>query len=338
MDATRFINKLVEKHDLTKSEVRSLFAAVSRGEVDPMQIAAVLVALRMKKETVDEILGIIQEMREHIVPFPSYPDAVDTCGTGGDGVGTFNISTTVALVVAGAGVRVVKHGNKAASSKCGSADVLSELGVNIMLTPEHAAEVLQKVGMVFLFATLYHPAMKYVVPVRKALGIRTVFNFLGPFLNPAQVRRQLIGVLNVELAQKLANVAAKLDYKHAIIVASNNGMDEMDITGATKIFEIKGKHVVSKTVDPQLLGFKKTTAKTIRGGSITENGQIIRNILIGQSSAKRDIVVLNSAYALYVAGEAKDVIEGIKLAEQSIDSGAAMRVLEKLIKETKRYE
>lgn len=338
MNTNYYLNKLVEKEDLTVKEIRELFAAVSRGEVDPVQVAAILIALRMKGETVDEIIGLIQEMREHITPFPSSFHAVDTCGTGGDGAGTFNISTTVAFVIAGAGVSVAKHGNKAASSKCGSADVLSELGVNIMLDPEQAKHVLEEVGMVFFFAPLYHPAMKYVVPVRKALGTRTVFNFLGPFLNPAQVKHQLIGVPNPALAKKLAKVAAKLSYEHAIIAASDSGMDEIDTAATTTVFDIRGSKITQKNVDPQQLGFKKTSRKTLLGGNVSENARIIRDILSGKKGPKRDIVVLNCAYALYVSGKAKNVKEGIALAEQSIDSGTAKRVLEKLVKETKKYE
>ncbi|HVA96826.1 MAG TPA: anthranilate phosphoribosyltransferase [Candidatus Acidoferrales bacterium] len=338
MNTIYYLNKLVDKQDLTGDEIRSLFAAVSKGELDPIQIAAVLIALRMKGETVEEIGSLIQEMRSHIVDFPAYPDAIDTCGTGGDGTGTFNISTTVAFVAAGAGIQIIKHGNKAASSKCGSADVLSELGVNIMLTPEQANNVFKKVGMVFLYASLYHPAMKYIAPVRKSLGTRTVFNFLGPFLNPAQVKRQLIGVPNAELAEKLAKVAATLQYEHAVIVSSNSGMDEMDVSGATTIYEIRGKSVLKKSVNPQTLGFKKTNSQEMHGGSMAENAQIIRDILSGKKGAKRDVVVLNSAYALYVAGKVKDIRDGMRLAELSIDSGEAKNILDNLVKETRKYE
>jgi anthranilate phosphoribosyltransferase len=296
-----------------------------------------LIALKMKGETVDEISGFILGMRKYSIAFPPSHDAIDTCGTGGDGIGTFNISSTVAFVVAGAGIPVIKHGNKAASSKCGSADVLLSLGVNIMLTPEQAKKVFDITGMIFLFAPIYHPAMKSIAPIRKALGTQTVFNSLGPFLNPAQVKRQLVGIPSVSLAEKMANVAAKFGYEHLLIVANERGLDEIGLVGKSQLFEIQGKEIIKKQVDPQKLGFKNYSLSKIKGGSIEENAQIIKNILSGEKGAKRDIVILNSAYALFVSGKVNDVIEGIEKAEESIDSGAAEKVLHNLIKETQKY-
>jgi len=337
MNAKQLLEKLYQQKDLSSEEIQFLLESCVNNEMTDSQIAAFLIGLRIKGETVEEISGLIQGMRKHIVAFPEFPNAIDTCGTGGDGSGTFNISTTVAFVVAGAGVSVAKHGNKAASSKCGSADVLVELGVNIILSPEQAKEVLRKVGMVFLFAPLYHPAMKRIGPIRKELGTRTVFNFLGPFLNPAKVKKQLIGIPNVELAKTLAKVAACLGYENLLLVTSDSGMDEIALSETTQVFEIKGEKIVQKTVNPQKLGFKKVSSDAIGGGNVIENAKIIMDILNGVKSTNRDIVVLNSAYALTVAGKVSTVQEGIVIAEKSIDSGAAKKVLENLRKESQKY-
>lgn len=331
-----FLNKLIDGNNLSQKESGVLLEQIIQGELNPVQIAAVLTGLRTKGETADEILGFIQTMRKHMVKVNA-PGALDIVGTGGDGIGTFNISTASSLVVAGSGVLVAKHGNRAASSQCGSADVLETLGVNINLTPEQAKKVLKKVGMVFLFAPLYHPAMKQIGPVRKELGIRTILNFLGPFLNPAETKKQLLGVPNFVIAEKLAKVATKLNYTHLLLITSEDGMDEITTTSKTKIFEIKGRNLNSYIISPQQFGIKKATKKDLAGKNPVENASIIKNILKGKKGAKRDIVVLNSAAALYLAGKAKDINMGIILAEESIDSGDAMKVLEGLIKETKIY-
>ena len=331
------LEKLFENKDLSAQEVQILLDSCINGELNDSQIAGMLIAFRVKGETVEEITGLIQGMRKYMVSFSSIFDAIDTCGTGGDGKGTFNISTAVALVVAGAGVCIVKHGNRAASSHCGSADVLEELGVYTNLTPEQAKKIFEKVGTVFLFASLYHPLMKRIAPIRKGLGTRTVFNYLGPFLNPARVERQIIGVPTVLLAEKLAQVATKLGYKHLFIVSSDNGMDEIALSGKTTLFEIRGKKISRKIIDPQKLGFKQVSNEKIKGGSVSENARIIRDILSGQQNAKRDIVILNSAYALFVAGRVNTIEDGFRVSEASIDSGAAKNVLNNLIKETQKY-
>lgn len=336
MEPINILNKVVDRQNLSAKEVQFFLNKIVKGEVNASQIAAFLVALRTKGETVEEIAGLIEGMRSHMVLLEGMQYAVDTCGTGGDGAGTFNISTTVALVCAGAGVTVAKHGNRAASSQCGSADVLEALGVNIILKPEQAILVAQNAGMVFLFAPLYHPAMKHIAPIRKDLGIRTIFNYLGPFLNPAGVKRQLIGVPSPELAEKLANVAATLGYDHAIIASSKT--DEIAISEPTKLYEIKRTEITTTTVDPQQLGFKKAAENDLQGGDANENAAIITAILDGKKGAARDIVVLNSAYVLYVSGKAKTVEQGIEMAEASLDTGAAKKVLEKLIQQTKKYE
>lgn len=336
MDTKILLNKLVDGEDLTEKDASILLEKIISRQLNPTQAAAVLVALRTKGESVYEILGFINAMRRHMVKVNA-PKALDIVGTGGDGSGTFNVSTAAALVVAGMGVPVAKHGNRAASSKCGSADCLESLGVNINLTAKQAEKVFQKVGMVFLFAPNFHPAMKVIGPVRKELGLRTIFNFLGPFLNPAGTKKQLLGVPNTKLATKLAKVAQKLNYSHLLLVASEGGMDEITTTGKTKAFEIKGDKVKTYTLSPQKFGLKMVQEKDLEGGDPSENAKIIQKILKGEKGPKRDIVILNSAAAFYVAGKVATIKEGIKMAEQLIDSGAALNVLENLIKETRKY-
>lgn len=338
MDIKILLEKLINKQDLTQKEARGLMELMISGELPASQLAAILVAMRMKGETPDEIVGLVTGMRSHMTPLVTNGLVIDTCGTGGDKSGTFNISTTVALVVAGAGVSVAKHGNRAASSQCGSADVLEALGVHIMLSKEQAEKVLTTVGMVFLLAPIYHAATKHIALVRKELGVRTVFNYLGPLANPARATRQLIGVPNKEIAKKLAKAATQLGYKNLLIVTSSDGLDEISLDKKTHGFLVKGKTIQKIIIDPQKLGFKKAATKQLQGGSAEQNAKIIRSILSGEKSAKRDVVVLNSAYALLVSGKAKTVKEGIKLAEQSLDMGSAEQTLKDLIKETQEYK
>jgi len=337
MNSKQLLEKLFNRIDLTSEEISFLLNQFINGELNDYQMAAFLTALRMKGETVEEIIGLITAMRKHMIHFPKIDSAIDTCGTGGDSSGTFNISTTVAFVTAGAGVPIIKHGNRAASSRCGSADVLTQLGVNIMLQPDQAKKVFDSVGMIFLFAPLYHPATKHIVPVRKALGTRTVFNYLGPFLNPAGVARQLIGVPSKQFANILAKVASTLNYEYLLLVSSEEGLDEIGTNKKTYIYEIKGKQIIEKVVNPEQLGFQKRSPEAIRGGDAQKNAEIIKGFLKGEKGAKRDIVVLNSAYALLVSGKVNDVTEGIELAKRSIDSGAAKDVLNNLIEETQKY-
>lgn len=336
MDTKIILNKLVDGNNLSIKESSFLLERIIAGELNIAQIAAVLVALRVKGETVDEILGFIQTMRQHMITIDA-PRALDIVGTGGDGSGTFNISTATSFVVAGLGVPVAKHGNRAASSKCGSADVLEALGVNINLTPEQARSVFKKVGMVFLFAPNFHPAMKSIGSVRKELGVRTIFNFLGPFLNPAQTKQQLLGVPTLKIAKKLAQVAIKLKYTHLMIVTSIDGMDEITTTAPTKVFEVKRERLNSFNISPEQFGINKATIKDLEGNNPSENAIIIQNILKGKKGPQRDIVILNSAAVLYLAGKAKDINTGISLAQESIDSGKALIVLKRLIKATQKY-
>ena len=327
----QLLNKLIEKKDLTIEESEKLMEEMLRGNLTNALMASVLTALRMKGESVEEMLGFINVMRKYMQKIKVSGLVIDTCGTGGDGKGTFNISTATALVVAGAGVKVAKHGNRSASSLCGSADVLEELGVNIQMMHKQAEDCLQKVGITFLFAPLFHPAMKHVAGVRKELGIRTVFNFLGPFVNPARVRRQIVGVSDRNIAEKLMEVAKYLDYEHLLIVISDDGLDEISISNKTRIFEIKNNRVRKFTMMPENFGIKRASIETIKGRDAKINAKIIERILEGEKGPKRDVVILNSAAALYVAGKVKDINSGIKLAEESIDRGKAKKILEQLI-------
>lgn len=337
MDTTLILNSLIARKDLSEKEAGEFLERIMDGRVSPVQAGAILTALRMKGESSSEVLGLIKTMRAKMLTV-SAPDAIDIVGTGGDGSGTFNISTASAFVARGAGVKVAKHGNRAASSRCGSADVLEALGVKIELTPEQAQRVFEAAGIVFMFAPIYHASMKQVVAVRRELKVRTIFNVLGPFTNPAGTKRQLVGVPNLDLAEKLAEVALGLGYKRLLIITSEDGMDEASVSAKTRVFEISGKHVKKYAVEPAKLGFKKAPMSALRGGDSAGNAAIIREILSGEKGPKRNIVLLNSGLALYVAGIAKDIPQGIELAERSIDGGKALSALEILVKETQRYK
>lgn len=332
------LNKLIDKKNLNLTESKLLMEGMLNGRLTDSQIAAILTSLRMKGETVDEILGFITVMRKHMVKIKTPKLTIDVCGTGGDGKGTFNISTAVALVAAGANVPVAKHGNRGVSSLCGSADVLEVLGVDIHSTPQQAETMLQKTGFTFLFAPFYHPAMKFVGRVRKELKIRTVFNFLGPFVNPAQVRRQIIGVPNIKLAEKLAKVAVNLHYEHLLIVSSEDGLDEISLSAPTHIFEVKGKTVKKLVINPKDYGFRKVSLKKIKGGNANINSAIIRGILQGESGSKKDIVILNSAAALYVGGKVENILTGINLAAKSINEDKASQILTTVIEISKTLQ
>ena len=330
------LESIIAGKDLSARAAEALLGEMADGTLDPAQIAAVLTALRAKGETPDEIAGFVRGMRRRMRTLRASGTLVDTCGTGGDHSGTFNISTTVALVLAGAGVRVAKHGNRSASSQCGSADVLEALGVGIELAPRAAERVFKEAGIVFLFAPRYHPAMKNVGPVRKALGIRTIFNLLGPFANPAGVKRQLIGVPTPADAKRLAQVATMLGYRHALIVSSRDGLDELSIAAPTDVYEVQGKSVRRFTATPEQYGLRRASLRALQGGTATQNARIIREILAGQHGAKRDVVLLNAGAALVAAGKTTTIREGVRLAADSIDSGRAERTLEALIAASKR--
>ncbi|WP_457613026.1 anthranilate phosphoribosyltransferase [Methanocaldococcus sp.] len=325
------IKKIVEFKDLDKKEAEEVMEEIMSGYAKPTQIASLLTALRMKGETIDEITAFAEIMRKHSIKIhPNVPKLLDTCGTGGDNLNTFNISTATAFVVS-TYVPVAKHGNKAVSSKSGSADVLEALGVNLNVPMEKIKRSIEELGIGFLFAPQFHPAMKYATPVRRDLGIRTVFNVLGPLTNPANANYQLMGVYDEKLTEKLANVLKNLGLKGALVV-HGSGMDEITTIGKTKISEMKNGEIKTYYIDPEDFGIKKAKLEEIKGGDAEENAKIIRGIFEGEEvGAKRDIVVLNAAFALYIADETKNVEEGIKLAEKSIDSGKALKKLEDLI-------
>lgn len=337
MNTAACLQHLVGGENLSREESVQMAGLLTDENTTTAQISALLTALSAKGETEEEITGLIFGMREKMKRINAPAGTIDVCGTGGDGKHTFNISTAAAFVLAGAGIPVAKHGNRAASSLCGSADVLEALGVTVQLTSQQAESVLQKTGMVFLFAPQYHSAFKQVGQVRKELGIRTVFNLLGPFASPAEVRRQVIGVPNLHIAEKLASVATKLSYEHLCIVTGEDGMDEVSLFAPTYVFEIKNQTIKTYTIDPVSVGFMQADIAEIIGSDAATNAAIIRSVLLGKKGPARDIVVLNSALGCIVAGKAHTFEEGIFLVEKSIDTGAAFHVLNHVVKETQAY-
>jgi anthranilate phosphoribosyltransferase len=327
------IKKIVEGKNLTREEAALSMDTIMRGDATPSQIAAFITALRMKGETIDEITGFAEKMREHAINiYPHQKNLVDTCGTGGDISGTFNISTVSAFVAAGAGIAVAKHGNRSVSSKCGSADVLEALGVKIDIQPEKVEECINQVGIGFIFAPTFHKAMRFVMPSRKEIGIRTVFNILGPLTNPACASAQVLGVFNPDLTETLANVLGNLGVKQALVVHGMDGLDEISISEKTRVSHLSIGKVENYQIKPEDFGIPKASKDEIKGGSANENAQIALEILKGkEKGAKRNIVLLNAAAAIYVGGRAKDLKEGFKLAQASVDSGAGLEKLEGMI-------
>jgi anthranilate phosphoribosyltransferase len=324
----------MDGQDLTEVEAESAMTQIMEGQATPAQIGAFLTALRMKGESVSEIAGCARAMRRSAVPVrPRRPEAlVDTCGTGGDGAGTFNISTTAAFVAAGAGQPVAKHGNRSISSRCGSADVLEALGVNLDLTPDQVAASVDEVGIGFLFAPNLHPAMKHAIGPRRELGVRTIFNVLGPLTNPANASAQVLGVYDPDLTETLAHVLGTLGSQAAFVVHGSGGLDELTTSGPNRVSALRDGRVETHSLDPADLGFHRARPSDLRGGDATENAAITRGILSGTiNGARRDVVVLNAAAALFVGGQAQTLPEGVRLAEGSIDSGSAQRVLDHLI-------
>ena len=340
---------------LSRDEARDVMAEVLAAKCTDAQIAALLIALRMKGETVEEIVGFAEAIRAAAAPLPierpsnalavtgtgrdALEDSgeiesslVDTSGTGGDASGTFNISTATALVTAGAGVRVAKHGNRSISSKCGSADVVEALGVNIQLSPEKAAQCLREVGICFLYAPNLHPAMTQVQGVRRELRMRTMFNLLGPLTNPARASGQVVGVYSLELVEKLAEALSMLGLRRALVVHGLDGLDEITITGTTRVAEAREGSVRSFEVEPEEFGLTRAPLQEISGGDATKNAAIIRAVLNGEKSARRDVVLLNAAAALVAAGRAEHIGQAVPIAAQSIDSGKAAGKLNALIR------
>jgi len=332
------IAKLANREDLPRAEARAAMDEIMSGEATPAQIAAFLVSLRLKGETVEEIAGCAEAMREKATRVRTkHSLVVDTCGTGGDAVGTFNVSTAAALVACGAGAVVAKHGNRAVSSRCGSADVLKALGVKIDDVPVQKLEqCLDEVGMAFLFAPALHGAMKHAAPVRRELGIRTVFNILGPLTNPAGATRQLLGVYDARLTSVIAEVLKALKSERALVVHGAGGLDEISTCGPTKVSEICNGEVKTYVLDSSELGFRRVSAEDLVGGDASTNARILLDVLEGKAGPRRDIVVLNSAAALYVSGLVSSLKEGIAIAERSIDSGAARSKLAQLVEITNR--
>lgn len=322
------ISILIEKIDLSEAEMAEAMREIMEGKATDAQIGAFLTALRLKGETIDEITGAAKVMREKALSIKAPAGTVDTCGTGGDMAHTFNISTTAAFIVSGAGITVAKHGNRSVSSKSGSADVLQALGVNIELPPEKIEKSLIEVGFGFLFAPFFHGAMKYALGPRREIGIRTVFNILGPLTNPAGAKYQVLGVYSSDLTETMAKVLGNLGCIHAFVVHGEDGLDEITITGKTKVSELKGGKVENYFIEPSDFGIKTGSIEDLLGGESKENAEITINILKGEKGPKRDIVLLNASAAIVVSGKAKDLKEGIAIAERSIDSGAALRKLE----------
>ena len=331
---------------LSRDEARGVMSEVLTGQCTDAQIAALLVALHMKGETVEEIVGFAEAIRAAAAPLNVMGNStidvsgterdalVDTCGTGGDASGTFNISTATAFVAAGAGVRVAKHGNRSVTSKCGSADVMEALGVNITLPSARVAECLKEVGIAFLFAPSMHSAMKYVQPARRELRLRTVFNLLGPLTNPAQASAQVVGVYSDDLVEKLAEALSMLGLRRALVVHGSDGLDEITISGPSRIAEVRDGQVRTYEVTPEEFGITRAPIDAISGGDAAGNAAIIREVLTGKKSARRDVVLLNAAAALVASGRADHLGDAISLGAQSIDSGAATNKLEALIQFT----
>jgi anthranilate phosphoribosyltransferase len=329
------IRRAADGQHLAQAQMHEVFGAVMDGHASDIQKCALLVALRMKGETPEEIAGAALAMRERVTPLDVSDDGlVDTCGTGGDGRGTFNISTVAALVAAGAGANVAKHGNRAVSSSCGSADVLSALGVQIDLDAAQMAEVLRRAGIAFLFAPKLHPAMAAVASVRNELGMRTIFNVLGPLTNPAFARRQVLGVYNERLVAVVAHVLAALGAIHALVVHSRDGLDEISVSAATKVCEVRDGEVRTYEITPEHLGVGRHPIAALAGGDARANANIAREVLQGGNGAKHDVVVANAGAALYVSGAAQSIRDGVELAKESITSGRAYAKLQQLVSET----
>jgi anthranilate phosphoribosyltransferase len=326
------ISELMDGRDLTQEGARNVMRSIMDGEATPAQIGAFLVALRIKGETADEIAGCAEAMREHVlVVRPTRTDLVDTAGTGGDGAGTFNISTAAALVAAAAGAGVAKHGNRAVSSSSGSADVLEALGFNLELPPETIARSIDELGFGFLFAPTHHPAMRHAAPVRRDLATRTVFNVLGPLTNPAGARAQVVGVYAPELVPTIAEVLARLGAERAFVVHGAAGVDELSPAGPNLVCEVANGQVRRREIDPLDLGIDRCTPEELGGGDPADNAETIRRIFAGAEGGKRDAVLLNAAGAIAAGGLARDLGEGVGLAREAIDSGAAGERLEALI-------
>ena len=331
------IIKLSKKQDLAYAEAEAVMDEIMSGQATPVQMSAYLTALALKGETIDEITASAAGMRAHCIKLLHNLDVLEIVGTGGDGSNSFNISTTSSLVIAAGGVPVAKHGNRAASSKSGAADVLEALGVKIILTPERSAEILKKINICFLFAQNYHIAMKYVAPIRKELGIRIVFNILGPLSNPAGANMELMGVFDQSLVEPLAQVMANLGVNRGMVVYGQDSLDEISMCAPTSVCEIRDGKFTSYEITPEQFGYERCEKGALTGGTPAENAEITKAILKGEEKGpKRQAVCLNAGAALYIAGKAASIEEGVKLAESLIDSGAALKKLGEFVEETNK--
>lgn len=330
------ILQLSHREDLTYDTCLCVMDEIMSGKASPVQMSSYLTALSLKGETIDEITASAAGMRRHCIKLLHDMDVLEIVGTGGDGSNSFNISTTSAIVIAAAGVPVAKHGNRAASSQCGAADVLEALGVNIMLSPDQSAALLKKIGICFLFAQNYHIAMKYVAPVRRELGIRTIFNILGPLANPAGANMEVMGVYDEALVEPLAKVLSKLGVQNAMVVHGQDGLDEISMCAPTSVCQVKNGQYQFYQICPEDFGFSTCQPEELRGGMPQENAQITRQILEGIPGPKRNAVVLNSAAALVVAGKADTLAQGTQLAQQIIDSHKALEKLEEFISQSQQ--
>ena len=332
-----YIDKINSRQNLSHDEITVVMELIMAGHASLEDIGDFLLALNAKGPTVEEITACALIMRRFVVPIKTKHEVVlDTCGTGGDRKGTFNISTTAAFIIASCGVAVAKHGNRSVSSQCGSADVLEALGINVGLDQARVSACLDQVGIAFLFAQTLHPAMKNVAPVRKSLGVKTIFNILGPLTNPASATHQIVGVYSRDLVEPIAHVLMHLGIKRALVVHGNDGLDEITTTDRTFIAEFNGREVVSYDIDSQELGINRAILDDLNGGNKIENAEILEGILSGQRGSKRDIVLVNSAYGLYTAGAVNNITQGIQMAQHAIDSGRALAKLNELKESTNR--
>jgi anthranilate phosphoribosyltransferase len=335
---TEAIDLVASGTDLTSEQAERVLKEVMSDAVEDTQIAAFLIALRTKGETVEELTGLARTMRELALRVEvSGDDLLDTAGTGG-GVLTFNVSTTAAFVAAGGGCRVAKHGNRSATSLCGSADLLEALGARIDLDPPAVARCIEEIGFGFMFAPRYHEATRHVVPARKALGVRTIFNFLGPLTNPAGATRQLIGVSDSAYLDLMAGALMALGCKHALLVSSEDGMDEVSVVAETKAVEVSAEGINYYMISPEQVGLERAEPETVRGGTPEQNAEIARAVLAGEQGPRRSLVVLNAGAALLVGGRVESLEEGVRLAEQAIDSGAALEAMEAFVRKTQELD
>jgi len=321
------IISLSNKQDMSYEMAEAVMHEIMTGEATPVQLSAYLTALSLKGETTDEITGSAFGMRSHCIRLLHDVDALEIVGTGGDHANTFNISTAAAIITAAAGIPVAKHGNRSASSKCGAADVLEALGVNINIPPAKSADMLKKIGICFMFAQNYHIAMKFVAPIRRELGIRTVFNIIGPLTNPAGAKMELMGVYDKALVEPLAQVMCNLGVKSAMVVHGEDGLDEISLSAPTFVCEVKNGWVRSYTITPEQFGFARCENKDLRGGDSSENAEILKALLIGEKGAKRDAAILNAAAAMFITGKYESIDAAVKIASDVVDSGKALQKL-----------